>query len=66
MPSDLPKLYHARHGDTAWTDSHRHTGQTDLPLNERGSSMRGSWEGGCSSFLHPRFHQSSAAGLEDV
>jgi probable phosphoglycerate mutase len=32
----LPKLYLARHGDTAWTDSHRHTGRTDLPLNERG------------------------------
>jgi probable phosphoglycerate mutase len=36
MPSDLPKLYLARHGDTAWTDSHQHTGRTDLPLNERG------------------------------
>ena len=31
-----PKLYLARHGDTAWTDSHQHTGRTDLPLNERG------------------------------
>ena len=38
MPSDLPKLYLARHGDTAWTDSHQHTGRTDLPLNERGGS----------------------------
>jgi broad specificity phosphatase PhoE len=36
MLSVLPKLYLARHGDTAWTDSHRHTGRTDLPLNERG------------------------------
>src|SRR5580693_1661326 len=36
MSSDLPKLYLTRHGDTAWTDSHRHTGRTDLPLNERG------------------------------
>src|SRR5208283_4816684 len=36
MGSDLPKLYLARHGDTAWTDSHQHTGRTDLPLNERG------------------------------
>jgi probable phosphoglycerate mutase len=34
--SSLPQLYLARHGDTAWTDSHRHTGRTDLPLNERG------------------------------
>ena len=36
MSSELPKLYLARHGDTAWTDSHQHTGRTDLPLNERG------------------------------
>jgi broad specificity phosphatase PhoE len=36
MSAALPKLYLARHGDTAWTDSHQHTGRTDLPLNERG------------------------------
>jgi probable phosphoglycerate mutase len=36
MSSDLPRLYLARHGDTDWTDSNRHTGRTDLPLNERG------------------------------
>jgi broad specificity phosphatase PhoE len=36
MVSTLPKLFLARHGDTAWTDSHRHTGRTDLPLNEAG------------------------------
>ena len=36
MSSRLPKLYLARHGDTDWTDSHRKTGRTDLPLNERG------------------------------
>ena len=36
MSAVLPKLYLARHGDTAWTDSHQHTGRTDLPLNERG------------------------------
>jgi len=36
MSSTLPKLYLARHGDTAWTDSHQHTGRTDLPLNQRG------------------------------
>ena len=38
MSSALPKLYLARHGDTAWTDSHQHTGRTDLPLNERGEA----------------------------
>jgi broad specificity phosphatase PhoE len=36
MSSDLPKLYLARHGDTAWTESGQHTGRTDLSLNERG------------------------------
>jgi len=38
MASALPTLYLARHGDTAWTDSHRHTGRTELPLNERGEN----------------------------
>jgi probable phosphoglycerate mutase len=36
MPFDLPRLFLARHGDTAWTDSRQRTGRTDLPLNERG------------------------------
>jgi probable phosphoglycerate mutase len=36
MPSDLPRLFLVRHGDTAWTDARRHTGRTDIPLNERG------------------------------
>jgi broad specificity phosphatase PhoE len=39
MSSALPRLYLARHGATAWTDSHRHTGRTDLPLNERGEDQ---------------------------
>jgi broad specificity phosphatase PhoE len=36
MTRELPRLFLARHGDTAWTDSHQHTGRIDLPLNERG------------------------------
>jgi broad specificity phosphatase PhoE len=36
MSSDLPRLFLARHGDTAWTDSRQRTGRTDLALNERG------------------------------
>jgi probable phosphoglycerate mutase len=36
LASALPKLYLVRHGDTAWTDSHRHTGRTDIALTERG------------------------------
>ena len=38
MPSDLPRLFLARHGDTAWTDSHQRTGRTDLALNEAGEA----------------------------
>src|SRR5512145_2154650 len=41
MPSELPRLFLARHGDTAWTDSRRHTGRTDVPLNERGEQRAG-------------------------
>lgn len=38
MPSELPRLFLARHGDTAWTESRQRTGRTDLPLNERGEA----------------------------
>lgn len=37
-PFPLPKLFLVRHGDTDWTDTHRHTGRTDLPLNTRGEA----------------------------
>ena len=36
MALDLPRLFLARHGDTAWTDTGQHTGRTDQQLNERG------------------------------
>jgi broad specificity phosphatase PhoE len=36
MPSELPRLFLARHGDTAWTDSRQRTGRTDIPLNAVG------------------------------
>jgi len=41
MPSDLPRLFLARHGDTAWTESRQHTGRTDLPLNASGEERAG-------------------------
>ena len=36
MPTTLPVVYLARHGETAWSLSGQHTGMTDLPLTERG------------------------------
>jgi broad specificity phosphatase PhoE len=36
MASELPRLFLARHGDTAWTDSRQRTGRTDIPLNSVG------------------------------
>ena len=36
MSESLPVVYLARHGETAWTISHQHTGRTDIPLTERG------------------------------
>ena len=36
MPTELPRLFLARHGDTPWTVSGRHTGRTDLALNDQG------------------------------
>jgi len=36
MSDALPVVYLARHGETAWTVSRRHTGVTDLPLTAQG------------------------------
>ena len=36
MSEELPTIYLARHGETAWSLSGQHTGVTDLPLTERG------------------------------
>jgi len=36
MPTELPRLFLARHGDTPWTVSGQHTGRTDVPLTDQG------------------------------
>jgi probable phosphoglycerate mutase len=38
MSELLPRVYLARHGETAWTISHQHTGRTDIPLTPRGEA----------------------------
>ena len=39
MSGTLPVVYLARHGETAWTISHQHTGRTDLPLTAGGEEQ---------------------------
>jgi len=39
MTDTLQRLYLVRHGDTEWSDSHRHTGLTDIPLNSQGKQQ---------------------------
>lgn len=36
MDNQLPVVYLARHGETAWTVTGQHTGLTDLPLTSQG------------------------------
>ena len=49
MNQSIPEVYVARHGETAWSLSGRHTGRTDIPLTERGENnarrLRGRLEG---------------------
>ncbi len=39
MSEELPVVYLARHGETAWTISRQHTGVTDLPLTTEGEAQ---------------------------
>jgi broad specificity phosphatase PhoE len=41
MSDALAVVYLARHGETAWTISHQHTGRTDLPLTPQGEAEAG-------------------------
>lgn len=39
----LPRLFLIRHSDTDWTDSHQHTGHTNIRLNARGEVFARVW-----------------------
>ena len=36
MSEAFPRIYLARHGETAWTISGQHTGRSDIPLTDQG------------------------------
>ena len=38
VPDSLPRIYIARHGETAWSLSGQHTGRTDQPLTPQGEA----------------------------
>ncbi len=41
MENTVPRIYLARHGETAWSITGQHTGLTDLPLTDRGERNAG-------------------------
>lgn len=45
MDKQLPVIYIARHGETAWTITGQHTGLTDLPLTPQGEKNARGLEG---------------------
>jgi probable phosphoglycerate mutase len=45
MSEELPVVYLARHGETAWSLTGQHTGMTDLPLTDRGERNARSLDG---------------------
>ncbi|AXG78011.1 histidine phosphatase family protein [Streptomyces paludis] len=53
-----PRILLARHGQTAWSLSGKHTGRTDIPLLEEG--RRG------AKLLGERLHREPWAGLKDM
>ncbi len=40
MSESLPEIYLARHGETAWTISHQHTGRSDIPAHRARRAQR--------------------------
>lgn len=53
-----PRILLARHGQTAWSLSGKHTGRTDVPLLEEGRQG--------AKLLGERLHRQPYGGLPDV
>src|SRR4030095_3723146 len=51
---ELPMIYLARHGETAWSLTGQHTGLTDLPLTELGERNAPRLRGGLSRIVFDR------------
>lgn len=51
MSESFPEVHLARHGETAWTISRQHTGETDIDLTEQGGGMPEVWASDCSARL---------------
>ena len=65
MHASLPKVYLARHGETAWTLTGQHTGRTDIRLTARGEQnamrLRQRLNGHVLLFSHGHFLRVLAA-----
>ena len=67
MPSELPRLFLARHGDTAWTDSRQRTGRTDIPLNAVGEDRARQFGVSAEAILfRVGLHQPASTRFQDV
>ena len=67
MSESLPEVYLARHGETAWTISRKHTGGTDIPLTEQGErNARSLCERLRGSDVREGLHQPDAARSADL
>jgi len=64
MNDQLPVIYLARHGETAWSISGQHTGLTDLPLTDRGE--RNARSLGIRSRRNTGAPEQSIAGLAEA
>ncbi len=65
--AELPVIYLARHGQTAWSLTGQHTGLTDLPLTPVGESNAGKLRDALQmGDIHQGFLQSFTSRLANL